>query len=519
MTERGLSAPVAALLRQAEQVPDRVAVITGDEGWTVSRLADQSNRLAAGMAEHGVKPGDRVALHMHNVVEAALTYLACLRLGAVAMPLNTRLALPELQDLIRRTEPAIYLGQQELHARLVDLPQNLLPDSARFVVGPSTASASTRTWEDLQAAGAGAAGRELAEAPSDPESPAILLATSGTTGRSKIVIWSYRTLAALHLSAAGRGITAGGVVPVATPLMHGGAVCYLFSLLTQAATAILTGQFNAAVMLDSMQRHQVTTVYGMPFMCAELAREQRSRPRDVSALQSATVVGDVCPAEVEIAFQEVFGVPLLSFWAATEDVGATVTWKRTGPYLRLIPDAHAEITAADGRPVAPGETGEMVTRSPTTSPGYWDGPRDHTLTPEGGFRSGDLVREVGPGVLQYMGRKKDLIVRGGSNVSPGEVEEALRAHPDVLDAAVAGYEDGLLGQRVGALLVVAGRPRHAVLAADIRAWAGEHLASYKVPERIAFVDALPRNALTKVDRLAVGSALTALSEGEESPRA
>jgi len=518
MADRGLSAPVADLLRQAEQVPDRVAVIAGGEGWTVSRLAEQSSRLAAGMARYGVRPGDRVALHMHNVVEAALAYLACLRLNAVAVPLNTRLALPELWDLVLRTEPVVYLGQGELYERFAGLPQSLLPDSARFVTGPPAARAGTSTWQNLLAAGTGA-GSGLAAAPPDPGAPAILLATSGTTGRSKIVIWSHQTLAGLPLSAAGRGIAAGGVVPVTTPLMHGGGVCYLFSLLAQAATAVLTGQFEAAAMLDAMQRHRVTNVYGMPFMCAELAREQRSSPRDVSALQSATVVGDVCPAEVETAFKQAFGVPLLSLWAATEDVGATVTGERVGPYLRMIPGAEVEVTASDGRPAAPGETGEMVTRSPTTSPGYWDGPHDHMLGLEGGFRSGDLVREVAPGLLRYMGRKKDLIVRGGSNVSPSEVEEALRAHPDVLDAAVAGYDDDLLGQRVGALLVVAGRGHRPVSAADIRAWAEDRLASYKVPERIAFVDAVPRNALTKVDRLAVGSALAAISDSKDPPRA
>jgi acyl-CoA synthetase (AMP-forming)/AMP-acid ligase II len=125
------------------------------------------------------------------------------------------------------------------------------------------------------------------------------------------------------------------------------------------------------------------------------------------------------------------------------------------------------------------------------------------------FRTGDLARELSPGLLQYVGRAKDLIIRGGSNISPQEVEEVLRAHPHVIDAGVAGYPDDLLGQRVGALLVLADRPSPVPSAEEIRAWAVQRLADYKVPEHITIVDTIPRNALTKVDRAAITAALSA----------
>jgi acyl-CoA synthetase (AMP-forming)/AMP-acid ligase II len=172
---------------------------------------------------------------------------------------------------------------------------------------------------------------------------------------------------------------------------------------------------------------------------------------------------------VEADFWRVFGVPLRSIWAATEDVGMTIPDTRTGPYVKVISQARAEVVRPDGRTADRGEVGELVTSSPTTTPGYWQGPVGHAPLPGGAFRTGDMVRELSPGLLQYVGRMKDLIIRGGSNVSPQEVEDVLRAHPGLM----------------------------------------ERLAGYKVPERITIVDAVPRNALTKIDRAAITTALTA----------
>lgn len=367
-------------------------------------------------------------------------------------------------------------------------------------------------WEDLLASGEAAQDwQDVAVAAS---APAFLLSTSGTTGRSKIVVWSHATLAALHLAAAPRGIARGEVFPLITPFMHGAGIYYLLNALTQRATAALVETFDAGVVLDVMQAQSCTSVFGLPFMCGALAEEQAARPREITALRSATVAGDTCPGEVEERFSAVFGLPLLSFWAAAEDVGATVPSERVGPFMQLIPQAHARVVDGDGADVASGQVGELVIASPTTVPGYWGEHGEVTALAEGVFRSGDLVRDQGEGVLQYAGRLKDLIVRAGSNISPGEVEEALRKHRAVIDAAVVGLPDAQLGQRVGALLVLdeaAGVAPQQVLA-DV----GQSLSAYKVPERVVQVDSIPRNALTKVDRAA--SART-LEEQSSAPPA
>ncbi|MGH3168343.1 MAG: class I adenylate-forming enzyme family protein [Trebonia sp.] len=502
----GLPPPVRALLRQAEESPDQTVLVAGQDKWSSQRLAGQSGRLAAGLAGRGVRPGDRVALHMHNTAAAALAHLACLRLGAMAVPLNTRLATPELRNLVMRTQPKAYLGQEDLYTRFAPVPEDLVPEEARFLSSPAEA-VGTEPWPGLAADEAG-----LADAEPEPDTPVLLLATSGTTGESKIAIWTRRTLDALGLSADGRGIGKGDVITVMAPLMHTAGTCLLFNALTQGATAVLIRQFDAADVLDAIERDGITTVIGLPFMYAELVREQQSRPRDVSALRTALSFGDVCPAGVEADFGRVFRVDLRSAWAATEDCGMTILDTRTGPYIKVIPQARAEVVRPDGQTADRGEIGELVTSSPTTIPGYWRGPGNYAPLPGGVFRTGDLARELSPGLLEFMGRTKDLIIRGGSNISPQEVEEILRAHPDVTDVGVAGYPDDTLGQRVGALVVLAGGPSPVPSAEEIRTWAVQRLADYKVPERIRTVQAVPRNALTKIDRPAITAALSSLEQ-------
>jgi long-chain acyl-CoA synthetase len=497
------TSPVRALLRQAEETPDRTVLVTGQEKWSSRRLAEQAGRLAAGLAARDVKPGDRVALHMDNTAEAALGYLACFWLGAIAVPLNTRLATPELHSIVARTQPRVYLGQDDVYARFAAVPGDLVPIGSRFLSGQA-AGAATAPWPDLAADDAG-----LAPGEPGPSAPAVLLPTSGTTGESKIVIWTRRMTSALGLSAAGRGIGKGDVVTVMTPLMHAAALYCLLSAMTQDATAVLIRQFDAAQVLDAIERDGVTSVNGLPFMYAQLTREQQSSPRDVSTLQVAVTFGDVCPTRVESDFRRLFGVPLRSIWAATEDVGMTVPDSRTGPYIKVIPQARAVVVRPDGRRAYRGEIGELVTSSPTTTPGYWQGLIGIAPLPDGRFHTGDLVRELSPGLLQYVGRTKDLIIRGGSNVSPQQVEDVLRAHPYLTDAGVAGYPDDALGQRVGALIVPAAGTSPASLAEEIRDWASQRLAGYKVPERVMIVDDVPRNALTKIDRPAITAALTA----------
>jgi long-chain acyl-CoA synthetase len=491
--------PLARLRQRSRDTPQRPAMVAGDRTWTCAQLDGGSARVAAGLRARGVRPGDRVALHLHNSADAVVALLACLRAGAVAVPLNTQLTTPELRDLTERTSPVLYLGERALYDRFAPVPPDLLPPHARLLAGDPHGPG----WPEPPGDPAGP------EPDLDPDAPALLLSTSGSTGASKLVIWSHRTLGALHLSGPGRGIAPGDVLPILTPVMHGSGVYHLLTALAQGALPVLVQHVEPGAVLDAVARHGITSVFGMPFLCAELAREQLRQPRRVGTLRAGLVSGDTCPPEVFALFTEAFGVPLRAFWAATEDVGASVAAPESGPYVRMLPAADVRIVTADGRPAAPGEPGELLVSSPTTTPGYWTGPGDPTPLPEGVFRTGDLVRTAAePGVLEYLGRAKDLIVRAGSNISPHEIEQVLRGHPGVLDAGAAGLPDPELGQRVGVLVVLAPGPSGPPIG-ELADWLGERLAGWKLPDRIRAVPAIPRNALTKVDRIAVRRELTA----------
>ena len=490
--------PLSMLLARAKDFPNETVLIAGDERWSAARLASASERLARAFHSIGVRPGDRVALHMFNIVEAVVAYLACFRSGAIALPLNTRYKTKELENWIARVKPILYLGEAELHSSFASVPDQLLSPNARFVVGLEQASDRARPWADLL----GRAVAQTETAQPDFDAPAVLLATSGTTGPSKLVVWTQRTLAALKPSAEGRGVSGSDIVPVVAPLMHGSGVYYMSSALLLGAVAVLVPRFDPDEVLDAIERHNCTSFFGLPFMCAQMSRRQRERPRDMRSLRLCTVSGDTCPSDVEQAFEAAIGHPLLSFWAAAEDVGATIVGAEVGPYTRPVPEAEISVVGDAGQLLLPGEVGEMLVRSPTTTPGYWEGPGQVRPLINNVFHSGDLVCRRAHGQLRYMGRLKDLIVRGGSNISPTEVESVIRNHPAISDVAVVGLQDEELGQRVVAALVLAdGHDRSTI--PDILNTTRRQIADYKVPEAVIVIDAIPRNALTKVDRRAV----------------
>ncbi|TRX89861.1 hypothetical protein FHL15_009294 [Xylaria flabelliformis] len=496
--------PLDALKACATNTAEKVVMICGERTWTAADLLLDVNRLAAGMVLRGVRPADRIAIHMLNIAETVVSYLACFRLGAIAMPLNARFKTEELRYWVERTKPVLYLGQTELYPVFADVPEDLIASSARYIVRMDGAANGGRPWSELfvedNARG------EFANV--SPDAAALLLSTSGTTGRSKLVIWTHRILSSFGPSAPGRGLNADDVLPLATPLMHGSGVYIMTAAFTHSGTIVLVPRFDPDVVLDAIEKYRCNVMVGLPFMCAALARRQDERPRDVTSLRTCGVAGDSCPPEVERSFGIHLGKPLLSFWAATEDVGAAILGSRVGPYFRLNGTAEIRIVNDDGVDVADGETGEMLLRSSTTVPGYWENPGEINRLPNGIFYSGDLVRKVGDREFQYMGRKKDLIIRGGSNISPAEVEAVLQDLPGIREAAVSGLPDEEWGQRVGALLVLEPGVVPESVPTILMA-AKSKLADYKLPEAIAVTDHIPRNTLTKIDRNAVTAAIVA----------
>jgi long-chain acyl-CoA synthetase len=270
---------------------------------------------------------------------------------------------------------------------------------------------------------------------------------------------------------------------------------------------ILFEQFDPDALLDAIEPHRCSWLIGVPLMYAAIVDGQRRQPRRVDAMRFCLVAGDVCPPQLQQDFCDLFGTPLRSFWGSTETFGTFTYGSQPGPVSRPAPGTRFHLVDDKGRPAPRGEVGELLVRGPSVSVGYWSGPGRVSAPADGWFHTGDLMTEGEEAELWFVSRKKDLIIRGGSNISPIEVERVLMAHPAVRDAAVVGIPDATLGQRVVGLVMLADGSDRSVLDSILN-HARTKLADYKSPEWLEVVDEIPRNALGKIDRKSLGAGIS-----------
>jgi acyl-CoA synthetase (AMP-forming)/AMP-acid ligase II len=473
--------------RAARRQPDRHALVFGDARRTYAELDERSGRLASALAAAGITRGDRVGLLLHNRVEFVESLLGCHRLGAVAVPINFRLAAAEVTFI---------LGDSGAAALICDCPP---PADARveFVL---------EVGEPYEQAIAGASPPAEALVLSEDE-PALMCYTSGTTGRPKGAVLTHRNLVASTLSwIQEMRADPDDVWLSGQPLFHIGGINGLLPFLTLGATVIITPStgFDPLASLRLIEQHAVTMCIFVPTqwdaICNSGAVEQVDRRRLRVAMWGASparrrtleLMGETFPeAEIVSAYgqTEMSGATtLLKGPDATRKMGS-VGKPMFGVELRLVDEQMCD--------VADGQVGEIVYRGPNVMPGYHGQP-DATEECFAGdwFHSGDLARRDDEGYLWLVDRKKDLIVSGGENVYPAEVERVLLEHPAVADAAVIGVPHARWVETPLAIVV-----SHGEIAADeaeLIAHCRRHLAGFKKPSAVVVVDALPRNAAGKV---------------------
>ncbi len=496
--------PMNALFHRATMRPNGTAFIYDEVVWTYHDLLTDAEHLSRAFLAHGVRQGDRVVLHMSNRPEMAVALYACFRVGAIACPANLRFKTPELREIFQRLQPALYLGDERHHSHVETIEPEILPREKRFVTGPSGAYKGSMPWSKLVIDG-------VSTGPMPPEpnkdTPAILLTTSGTTGQPKFVTHTPATLSAIAESFTHHDLDAAQTVLNSCPMVHATGLFTFLASMNFGAAMVLVERFDPDAVLDQIELHGCTWMLGLPFMHDALLERQRKRPRKVSSLRHCRCGGDVCPIQLQVQFEATFGAPLCNVWGATEVVGALRVGLAPGPVTRSAPGAQIRLVDDEGREVPRGEVGEFHVRGPYVAVGYWVRPdRIDAATRDGWYHSGDLMRQGAGDELWFVGRKKDIIIRGGSNISPVEVEQVLLSHPLVQDAGVFGVLDPVLGQRVGAVVRLASGVGNAALG-DILRDSRQKLADYKVPERLLAVDAVPRTPLGKVDRRAAATAM------------
>ena len=487
--------PIDDLFHQVDRRPNEVAFVIGDDIWSYRRLAIEVDRLAAAFIAVGIRAGDRVALHMGNTPELVTAYYASFLVGAIAAPLNTRLKADELKSLVERLQPSLYLGQAHLYPQDSAIKPEVLAAKGRFVVGQLEKYGPAEPWIRLLER----AGSTLSPSTSDAGSPSLLLTTSGTTGKPKFVAHTQTTLSATIDLYRDLGLDGKQIPIIALPMVHAAGLRTFLACMRFGAPVVLLERFNAAIVLDAIEKHRCSWTLGLPFMFAELITEQWALRRDVGSLRTCLSAGDFTSSNLQQRFHDVFDVPLYAFWSSTE-TGPLASGQQIGPVSRIVGNMEARLIDEHGALVTRGKVGELLVRGPSVTMGYWMG-TDRIDDPkqDGWFATGDLARLGEGSDIWFVGRKKDLIIRGGSNISPVEVERIFQVHPSVRDVAIFGVPDDTLGQRVAAVIQLANEASPNEID-SILATARKKLADYKMPERVKIVSEIPRNALGKLER-------------------
>ena len=487
---------VADVIREhAAARPDHVAVRHRERELTYAELDDRSSRLAQALLDAGVRTGSRVAYLDRTAPEIVELLFATSKIGAVTVPLNWRLAPAELAAVIDDAKPPVLVAGEAYAA----VARDILARTEPIIVGHGY-----EKWiAAYDAVNPGA--------PAEAGDTVLQLYTSGTTGVPKGVLTTHRNLAAAAETSPYWEFDADSVSLTALPMFHIGGIGWTFLGLWNGATTVLVSEFVADDVLDVIEHQRVTNAVLVPTMIQMLLGVPGAADRDYSALRSIAYGASPITTPVLKAALRTFDCSLYGIYGLTESTGGVIQLDPAdhdpgGPREHLLrsagrPFPWVELRIADpltGAERAAGETGEVWVRAPNVTPGYFNRPQETAaaLTADGWLRTGDGGYLDAGGYLFLTDRIKDMIVSGGENVYPVEVEEALAQHPDVAEAAVIGVPDERWGETVKALVVV--RPGSATTADELIAFARERLAGYKLPRSVDFVEELPRTPSGKV---------------------
>jgi acyl-CoA synthetase (AMP-forming)/AMP-acid ligase II len=490
----------AVLAHHASRTPDQPITIFGDETVTYGEMARRAAALAGGLHERGVGAGDVVGLLSYNCTEFLETIFAANYLGAIAMPINWRLAAPEVRYILEHSEARALVCDESVVELGNEATKGMEAALVRGCVSPHAPEGWT-PLADLRTSD-GIAPRVRAA----DDDVHRLMYTSGTTGRPKGVMLTHANLAWKNLAHIVEfGFTSADLGLACGPLYHVGALdLTTTSLVAVGATTIIHRAFEAADVVDEIERSRVTTVWLAPAMVNAIMALPDVEERDLSSVRLVINGGEKMPIPLVERLQRTFP----SAWFAdayglTETVSGDTFLDRDSIVTKLgsvgRPCLYLELDLWDehGRSVPAGERGEVVLRGPKVFKGYW---RDAEATAAafagGWFHTGDIGVTDGDGYLYIVDRLKDMIVSGGENIAGSEVERVLYEHDAVLEVAVVGRPDARWGEVPVAFVAL--RPNAATTADELIEHCRGQLARFKVPKEITFVDALPRNPSGKV---------------------
>ena len=493
---------------QAKTRGDAVAFEFEGRKTTFSAFDILTNRVANGLKALGVGPGQRIAYLGKNSDIYFELLLGAMKANVVMAPVNWRLAGPEVAFIVADCKaPVLFVGPE--FVAQVRAIQSQLPELRTVIAteGGAPEWQDYTAWRDAQSA-------------DDPgvaitaQDVAIQLYTSGTTGKPKGAMLSHANL--LNLVEAGEGEkpdwnkwTEDDVSLVAMPVFHIGGSGWGLLGLYHGARGVIAREFDPTKVLDFIEQSGITKLFMVPAAMQFVVRQPRARSVDFSRLKYMLYGASPIPAALLKECIEVFGCGFVQVYGMTETTGSIVALapedhveglERMRSASKALPGVELAILDANGRRLPPGEVGEIATRSGSNMVGYWNLPEAtaKTLDREGWLRTGDAGYMDHDGYLYIHDRIKDMIISGGENIYPAEVESAICDHPDVAEVAVVGVPDNTWGEAVKAIVVM--KPGKELTATDIINFTRERIAGFKTPKTVDFIAALPRNASGKILR-------------------
>ncbi len=493
--------------------PERDCIVFERKRWTYSRLNDRVNQLANVLLQRGVGKDDCVGLLHVNCHQYIETYFASAKIGAVFVPLNFRAKADELAYMIGHAEvKVLFVGD-----RYLDLVHSILPELSAVKECISLEGMGHPRYEDL----IGGAPSEEVFSDIGDEDITILMYTSGTTGKPKGVPLRHNAFATYvleNVEPASPDIEERNLLTV--PLYHVAGIQAMLAAIYGGRTLVLMRQFEVKEWMETIQREQATRAMLVPTMLKRVIDAPEFKRYDLSSLKVITYGAAPMPFEVirkaiEVMpwarFINAFGQtetastittlgPEDHIIEGTEEEKAKKLKRLTSSIGRPLSDVEVRIVDEEGRALPPGEVGEIIARGPRVMVGYWKDEQKtaQVMTPDGWLRTSDMGWMDEEGYIYLAGRADDMIIRGGENISPDEVEEVLHSHPKVEEAAVIGVPDAEWGQQPRAVVVL--RRGEAATPEEIIEYCRSKLSGFKRPRSVVFVDALPRNVMGKVLR-------------------
>lgn len=489
----------------ARKYPQREFLVCGDARMTYSQVDKRVNALANGLLSLGIERGDRVGSYLANCPEILENYMASNRIGAIPVPINFRLAPEEVAWILNHAQAkAVFVGSEFLD--VLDGIRTGLDDLRHVIVVGGRAPRGTMDYEELIS-------RHSTSPPGiqiSQDDPAMLMYTAGTTGFPKGVLCTHRNNLWSIFNSVTYDLMLGRVRPSDTmayplPFFHKAAYITAVRQLMQCGRCIIMRKFDPDELLWLIERERINLFAMVPAVANAILQSPSLRKHDLSSLNTVRCTGAPMPVALKERFAETFpDVDICDNYGMTEIPTISMHVSRgriTNPLTvgRPHPLTEVQIMNDQGEVLPAGQVGEICVRSPGLFKEYFQNPRANEEAFRGGwFHTADMGTFDEEGNLYIKDRKKDMIIAGGENIYPAEVEQVLFSHPKVLEAACIGIPDERFGEAVMAVVVV--RPGESLSEQELIDYCSRHLGRFKVPKRVEFVEELPKSAVGKVLR-------------------